>query len=710
MAEPDRRDIPVEDLTEDQAAVELETLAREIKRHDEAYHQRDAPLISDAEYDALRRRNGALETRFPHLRHPESPSLRVGAAPAAGFRKVVHRVPMLSLSNAFAEEDIDEFLSRVRRFLKLPDEELAILAEPKIDGLSASLRYENHRLVQGATRGDGIEGEDVTANLATLEDVPKALPVTAPSICEVRGEVYMTRADFEDLNRRRAERGEPQYVNPRNTASGSLRQLDPSVTAGRPLRFFAYSWGEVTGELGDRQSAIRTRLAELGFRLNEPARLCHGREELLAYHRDMLEERPDLPFEIDGVVYKVDRVDWQERLGYVSRAPRWALAYKFPAEQARTRITRIDVQVGRTGALTPVAHLEPVTVGGVVVGRATLHNEDEIQRKDVREQDTVIVQRAGDVIPQVVAVVLECRPADSKPFAFPNRCPDCGSEATRAEGEAVRRCSGGLVCPAQAVERLRHFVGRNAFDIEGLGEKQVSAFYERGEIRTPADIFTLRDRLTAPGKQPLAARKGWGETSARKLFEAIDQRRTISLERFLFALGIRQVGEATARLLARHYGRLDSLRRALEQAAHERRAFPDAHAAEAVGEAYRDLCAIDQVGMSVADDICAFFGETHNQEVLDSLLEQIEVEPFRESAAADSPIAGKTIVFTGSLDAMSRPEAKARAEALGAKVAGSVSRSTDYLVAGADPGSKAAKARDLGVTILTEAEWLDLSR
>ena len=699
MSDQDLRGRPVDALTPDEAATELEALAKEIAGHDIAYHQHDAPTISDAEYDALRRRNAELEALYPELIRPDSPSARVGAAPAGGFRKIRHAVPMLSLGNAFTAEDVHDFLASVRSFIKElrddPERPVAIMAEPKIDGLSCSLRYEKGRFVQAATRGDGSEGEDVTANVRTIKDVPQRLNGAAPDVLEIRGEVYMDRSDFAALNARRAEAGEPIFANPRNSAAGSLRQLDPSITASRPLRFFGYTWGEVSEPLGKTIAEIRKRFSDWGFRLNEPSRLCHSAEELLAYYDEIGALRSSLPFDIDGVVYKVDRLDWQERLGFVSRAPRWATAHKFPAEQAQTVLKAIDIQVGRTGALTPVARLEPITVGGVVVSNATLHNEDEIRRKDVRIGDTVVVQRAGDVIPQIVRVIPERRPEGAAEYVFPDHCPECGSLAVREEGEAVRRCTGGLICPAQAVERLRHFVSRNAFDIEGLGDKHIRAFYADGLIKTPGDIFRLAEKDKA-SLTPLRSREGWGPKSAQKLFDAIESRRTIPLDRFIYALGIRQVGEATAKLLARHYGSFAAWRAGME-AAQDRE-----------GEAWRDLTAIDQIGPSVADDLLAFFAEEHNRTVLDDLAAQLTVEDFVRPRATSSAVAGKTVVFTGTLETMTRPEAKARAEFLGAKVAGSVSGKTDYLVVGADAGSKAAKARELGVTTLTEQEWLDL--
>ncbi|MCC7275194.1 MAG: NAD-dependent DNA ligase LigA [Alphaproteobacteria bacterium] len=690
---------PPEALTEAEAEAELAALAAEIAEHDRRYHQEDAPTISDAAYDALRRRNEAIEARFPALVRADSPSRRVGATPGQGFRKVAHSRPMLSLDNAFTDEDVLAFFTSVRQFLRKdvefradPAASIAVVAEPKIDGVSASLRYEKGRFVLGATRGDGIEGEDVTANLRTLAEVPKLLSGPAPDVIEVRGEVYMRGRDFLALNARRQEAGEPLFANPRNSAAGSLRQLDPAVTAGRPLRFFAYAWGEASEEIADSHWHALQRFAGWGFRVNPETRLCATIEEALAFHRDLAGRRADLGYDIDGVVYKVDSLALQRRLGFVTRAPRWALAHKFPAERAQTRLLRIVVQVGRTGALTPVAELEPITVGGVVVSRATLHNEDEIARKDVREGDTVVIQRAGDVIPQIVAVVPERRPPDSKPFAFPNECPICHSHAVREPGEVVRRCTGGLVCPAQAVERLRHFVSRDAFDIEGLGEKHIAAFWEDGIVRNPADLFRLAEDPT-----PLVDREGWKETSIANLQRAIRARATIPLDRFVYALGIRQVGEATARLLARNYESLEGLRAAMAAARD-----PD-------GEAFHDLDAISGIGESVARDIVEFFAEPHNQTVIDELLAVgVRVVPVAASRAAASPLAGRTVVITGELERMTRREAKARAEALGAKVAESVSKKTDLVVVGANPGSKATKARELGVRTLDEAEWLAL--
>ncbi len=702
-------DLPAEELNETQAAAELARLAKVIVHHDKLYHEQDAPLISDADYDALRRRNEAIEQRFPELIRDDSPSRRVGAEPAAGFGKVRHKVPMLSLGNAFETEDVQEFLARIGRFLGLGAEEAVdIMAEPKIDGLSCALRYEGGKLVQGATRGDGTTGEDITANVRTIEDLPKELKGKDwPEVLEVRGEVYMSRQAFMDLNARQEEAGAKIFANPRNAAAGSLRQLNPEITAARPLHFFAYTWGEVSGDvagsLGATMAEVRKNLHRWGFELNEPARLCHGLEELLDYYQHIMAERPELPFDIDGVVYKVDRLDLQQRLGFVSRAPRWAIAHKFPAEQAQTILNDIDIQVGRTGALTPVAHLEPISVGGVVVSRATLHNEDEIARKDIRIGDHVVVQRAGDVIPQVVEVVKAKRPKDSKPYKFPDHCPVCGSLALREEGEAVRRCTGGLVCKAQNYERLRHFVSRNAFDIEGLGGKHIQAFLDDDMITTPGDIFRLHEAEAEIGE-----REGWGKQSAANLMKAIEARRSIGLDRFIYALGIRQVGEATAKLLARSYGTLDAWRSAMTAAYDERKKQPEARKPEEVGEHYAELCNIEGIGMSVADDLVFFFGEDHNLKVLKDLEGELTIEAVEAPAASGSPVAGKTVVFTGTLETMTRSEAKARAETLGAKVAGSVSKKTDYVVVGADAGSKAKKAEELGVEMLSEEEWRKL--
>jgi DNA ligase (NAD+) len=702
MAKRAKSLVPVEDLTRAQAKIELMRLALDIEGHDARYYQHDAPTISDAAYDVLRRRVEAVEARFPDLVAADSPTQRVGAQPSGRFAKVRHAVPMLSLGNAFTEADVAEFVARVRRFLRLDESEApAIVAEPKIDGLSLTLRYEQGELVTGATRGDGFEGEDVTANVRTVADIPHKLEGRdVPAVCEVRGEVYMLREDFLALNRKQEAAGETVFANPRNSAAGSLRQKDAGITAARPLKFFAYAWGEMSAMPAATQFEMVQWFGQAGFIVNPLMTLCHSVEDVLAYYRGIEESRASLGYDIDGVVYKVNRLDWQERLGFVSRSPRWAIAHKFAAEQATTVLNAIDIQVGRTGALTPVAKLAAVTVGGVVVQNATLHNEDEIARKDIRVGDTVTIQRAGDVIPQVVSVVLDRRPKGAKPYRFPSVCPACGSHAVREEGEAVRRCTNTLSCPAQAVERLRHFVSRNAFDIEGLGEKQVQAFFDEGLVRAPADIFTLKARDGASGP-PLAEREGWGQTSAQNLFNAIEARRTIALNRLIFALGIRHVGEGNAKLLARHYASMAAFRSAMGEAAAGR--SPEGN----TSEAYADLNAIEGIGDVVADAIVEFFAEPRSVRALDDLLAEIAVEDA-ERAKTDTPVAGKTVVFTGALTRFSRDEAKAAAERLGAKVAGSVSKKTDYVVAGEAAGSKLDKARALGVTVLTEDEWLTL--
>jgi DNA ligase (NAD+) len=665
----------------------------EIAEHDQRYHGQDAPTISDAEYDALRRRYTALEEQFPKLVDADSANRKVGAAPSEKFAKVRHRVPMLSLGNIFAEEEVEEFCARVRRFLGLTDgAPLDVVAEAKIDGLSCSLRYENGELVQAATRGDGYEGEDVTANVRVVEAIPKRLQ-GAPKIFEARGEVYMRHADFAALNARQAAAGKPIYANPRNFAAGSLRQLDPRMTAERPLQFFAYAWGEVSEPFASTQFGAIEAMHRFGLPTNPLTKLCRSAAEMLAQYHSIEEKRATLEYDIDGVVYKVNDLALQQRLGFVSRSPRWAVAHKFPAEQATTIVEAIGINVGRTGALTPLAKLKPVTVGGVVVSNATLHNEDEIARKDVRVGDTVLIQRAGDVIPQVLAVVLDMRPADSKPYVFPETCPICGSAALReidektGEKDVVRRCTGTLICPAQAVEGLKHFVSRNAFDIDGLGEKLIELFFTEGLIRTPADIFTLKARDGQAGP-PLREWEGFGETSARNLFNAIEARRTVPLNRFLYALGVRHVGETNARRLARHFGDWESLR-----------------AAARVENAAEEISAIGGIGPVVAEAIADFFAEPRNEAALDALVKEVTIEPM-EAIAAGHPLAGQTIVFTGSLEKMTRDEAKAVAERLGAKVSGSISAKTNLVVAGPGAGSKLAKARELGVETVDEDEWI----
>ncbi len=692
----DTAEIAVDDLAETEASAELARLAVELAQHDEAYHSRAEPLISDSDYDALRQRNFAIEARFPSLKRADSPSERLGAAPASGFAKVTHSRPMLSLDNAFTDGDVRDFLDRVRRFLGLDsDADIAVVAEAKIDGVSAALRYEDRRLVLGATRGDGQVGEDITRNLMTIAEIPVQLPSAAPEIFEVRGEVYMSRQAFFALNEAQTAAERTPFANPRNAAAGSLRQLDPSITAERRLGFLAYAWGEVSELPADTQWGVLAALRDWGFRVQEEIHLCHSADDMLAHYRAIEAMRANLAYDIDGVVYKIDRLDWQDRLGQVSRAPRWATAHKFPPEQAQTVLEGIDIQVGRTGALTPVARLKPVTVGGVVVSNATLHNEDYIRDKDIHIGDTVIVQRAGDVIPQVVEVVIDARPEDAKAYSFPDRCPACGSHAVREGDEAARRCTAGLICPAQAVERLRHFVSRDAFDIEGLGEKQIQAFFEEAMVRTPADIFRLEAR-SAADEINLVEREGWGETSVANLFAAIRERRQMALDRFIYALGIRHIGQSNARLLARNYFSYDALQTAMVEARSRE------------GEAYDELLNIDGIGTAVADALLDFFDESHNREALAALSEEVRVLPLEAMDTSATPVAGKTVVFTGTLEKMTRSEAKARAETLGAKVAGSVSKKTDIVIAGPGAGSKLAKAQNLGVEVMSEDDWLAL--
>ena len=681
-------------LTVAKAREDHARMAAEIAEHDRRYYGLDAPIISDADYDDLRRRYTALEEAFPELAGADSANRKVGAVPSEKFAKVRHRVPMLSLGNIFADEEVEEFCARVRRFLGLGESApLDVVAEAKIDGLSCSLRYENGEFVQAATRGDGYEGEDVTANVRVVEAIPKRLK-GAPEVFEARGEVYMRHADFAALNARQAAAGKPIYANPRNFAAGSLRQLDPGVTAERPLQFFAYAWGEVSEPFASTQLGAIEAMGRFGLPTNRLlTKLCRSAAEMLAQYRSIEEKRATLGYDIDGVVYKVNDLSLQQRLGFVSRSPRWAVAHKFPAQQATTIIEAIEINVGRTGALTPIAKLKPVTVGGVVVSNATLHNEEEIKNKKVRVGDTVLVQRAGDVIPQVLEVVLDKRPKDSMPFVFPETCPVCGSAALReidektGKQDVVRRCTGTFICPAQAVEGLKHFASRNAFDIEGLGEKLIELFFAEGLIRTPAEIFTLKAR-DGQGRPPLREWEGFGETSARNLFNAIDARRTIPLNRFLYALGIRHVGETNARRLARHFGDWNALR-----------------AAARAENAAEELSGVGGIGPVVAEAIADFFAEPRNELGLDALLKEVTIEPM-EAVAAGHPLAGQTIVFTGSLERMSRDEAKAVAERLGAKVSGSISAKTNLVVAGPGAGSKLAKAQELGVETIDEEEWI----
>ena len=694
--------VPVEALSEKEARQELARLAMEIRLADAAYYKQDDPHLTDAEYDAMRARNSAIEAAFPHLKRKDSPSDRVGVEVSEAFSKVAHGVPMLSLDNAFSDEDVVEFAGRIRRYLGLDDgERLTITAEPKIDGLSLSLTYRDGEFVRAATRGDGQVGEDVTANARTIGDIPRTLAGKDwPATIEIRGEVYMTGEAFNALNASQEEAGKKVFANPRNAAAGSLRQLDVSITRSRPLRFFAYAWGEISDPFADTQTEAVEKLGRWGFVTNDLFKPHDSVDELLEAYRDMAERRALLGYDIDGVVYKVDRLDWQERLGFVSRFPRWAIAHKFPAERAVTKLEAIEIQVGRTGTLTPVARLKPVTVGGVVVSNATLHNEDEIARLDVRPGDMVEIQRAGDVIPQVLGVV---DPDENRapPFEMPHVCPECGSAAVRevddkGEEDVRRRCTGGLTCPAQAVERLKHFVSRKALDIDGLGAKQVELFHSQGVVRGPQDIFRLADRISDAGLPPLAEWEGFGETSANNLFAAIDARRNPPFQRFLNGLGIRHVGETTSGLFARSYLKWDVFWDTVQKASE------GDEAAEA------DLMSIDGVGQTAVNSLMDFAGEPHNQEMLAALLDEVEVQDA-EAAASDSPVAGKTIVFTGTLEKMTRDEAKSRATALGAKVSGSVSKKTDIVVAGPGAGSKLKKAEELGIQVMSEDDWLELA-
>jgi DNA ligase (NAD+) len=713
-------DVPVTQLTELQAIAELKALADLIAHHDHVYYTQDAQEITDAEYDELRLRNAAIEHRFPTLILPNSPSHSVGAEPSSAFKKIRHAVPMTSLDNAFTIDDVRDFVSTIRNFiieLKAPNEPIELVAEPKIDGLSCSLRYESGRLVYGVTRGNGIEGEDVTANVKTIHDIPRRLKSTDfPAVVEIRGEVYMSDADFEQLNREQQSLGPKTKIfkTPRNAAAGSLRQKNPAITAKRPLHFFAYAWGETSSPFAATQWEARNALHRWGFKLNEPSKLLHVDDSncssIVTYYESIQSQRSSLEFSIDGVVIKINRLDWQDRLGAVARAPRWAVAWKFPAERVQTVLREIKVQIGRTGKVTPVAKLELIKVGGVNVTSATLHNQDEIERKDIREGDTVIIQRAGDVIPQVVEVIKDLRPESSVPFRFPTRCPKCNSLLRREPDKADTYCTGGLVCPAQVKERLRHFVSRNALDIEGLGAENIELFYAKEQIRNPVDIFTFEER-DQRSSNPLSTWKGWGGSDKKKitekkramnLFNAIARARTVSLDRFIYALGIRQVGEATARLLARHYGSLKNWRSSMRRAI------------EPESDARKELTSINGIGANMAEDILAFFSEPQMQHLLDQLTKRIDdreplvkVTDF-ELQSTESEIAGKTVVFTGTLEKMTRSEAKARAERLGAKVSSSVSKKTDFVVVGPGAGSKGKDATELGVKTLTEDEWLAL--
>ncbi|MEZ2219124.1 NAD-dependent DNA ligase LigA [Rhizobium sp. RCC_161_2] len=708
---------PVEDLTEEEAAAALAYLAAEIARNDALYHGNDAPEISDAEYDALKRRNDAIEARFPALIRADSPSRRVGAAPSETFMPVVHARPMLSLDNTFSQEDVQDFVAGVYRFLgRLPDQSIAFTAEPKIDGLSMSIRYENGRMVSAATRGDGTTGENVTANIRTIKEIPQTLPAGTPAVVEIRGEVYMAKSDFLALNAQMEAEGKQTYVNPRNTAAGSLRQLDAKVTASRKLKFFAYAWGEMSDMPADTQFGMVQTFGEWGFPVNPLMKRLNSVADILAHYDEIGLQRPDLDYDIDGVVYKVDSLELQARLGFRSRSPRWATAHKFPAEQALTRLLDIDIQVGRTGALTPVARLEPITVGGVVVTNATLHNADYIKGignkgepirdgRDIRVGDMVIVQRAGDVIPQIVDVVLEKREASSVAYEFPKTCPVCGSHAVRDLNEktgkvdAVTRCTGGFICRAQATEHLKHFVSRNAYDIEGLGSKQIDFFFESEDpalqVRTAPDIFTL-ERRQQSSLTKLENIDGFGKVSVSKLYAAINERRDIALHRFIFALGIRHVGETTAKLLARSYGTYEAFEAGMKEAA------------PLAGDAWNDLNNIEGIGEVVARAVVEFYKEPRNVEVISKLLDEVRPQEAEQPTTSGSPVVGKTVVFTGSLEKFTRDEAKAKAESLGAKVSGSVSKKTDIVVAGPGAGSKLDKAREFNVQIMTEDEWLEL--
>ena len=690
----------IQELSREEAAAELAELAAKIAKADNAYYQNDAPDLTDAEYDVLKHRNAAIEALFPDLVREDSPSKRVGAAVQSRFGKIEHRFPMLSLGDVFSLAEVEDFILGVKRFLNT-SENIAFMAEPKIDGLSFSARYEYGEFVSGATRGDGVTGEDITENLKTIKQLPRRLPATAPRIMEVRGEVYMAKKDFFALNEKNMAEKKKVFANPRNAAAGSLRQLNPQITAERKLSIWAYTWGEVSERQWNTQEDFFAKLHEWGFPTNPLNKVCSSLSEVENNFNHIMEIRADLPYDIDGVVYKVNDLNLQDRLGFLTRTPRWAIAHKFPAEQAITRINNIRIQVGRTGALTPVADLEPINVGGVMVSHATLHNEDEIKRKDIRIGDMVVVQRAGDVIPQIVEVKKEHRPAGLPEFVFPDKCPECGAHAVREEDEAIRRCTGGLTCPAQAKERLKHFVSKDAFDIVGLGNKVIEEFYDDGILKNPADIFTLEERNGTDNEYDLFAafsaeglhlekREGWGKLSVNNLFAAIRNRRNISLPRFIYALGIPQVGSATALLLAKNYGSFDNLQKEM-------------CAAETA-----KLVAIDGIGGEMGNDIVAFFAEEHNLKVIENLRKYVTVEDYENAEISDSPLSGKTVVFTGTLEKMTRAEAKALAQKYGAKVAGSVSAHTDYVIMGTDAGSKAKKAEELGIKVLSETEFVEM--
>lgn len=693
LSSVDAAQLAVEKLSLAEATQEVERLTATIRHHDALYYEQDKPEIDDAIYDLLKLRLQAVEERFPDLLKKDSPTQIVSGKASEKFKKFAHAIPMLSLGNVFSEEELTDFLDRIRRFLGLSkDENIAIVAEPKIDGLACAIHYKNGKYVSAATRGDGQTGEDVTINIATVKSIPKNLTAPFPENLEIRGEIYMENADFQKLNKQREEEGEDVFANPRNAAAGSLRQLDSSITAKRPLKFLAYSTGQnADNTFASSQWELREKLRALGFMTNEPAVLCETQQELIDYYTQRLATRHDMAYEIDGLVYKVNRFDWQERLGFVSRAPRWATAHKFPAELAQTVLEKIDIQVGRTGTLTPVARLKPVNVAGVIVSNATLHNEDEIVRKDVRIGDTVVLQRAGDVIPQILKIIPELRPVTAQPYVFPDTCPECGSKAVREEGEVAIRCTGGLICPAQAVERLKYFVSRDALNIEGLGDKIIREFFELGWVKKPSDIFALQKH-----EDELKTREGWGEKSVTNLWASLENAKNISLDRFIYSLGIRQVGQATARKLAQFYGDIPHLLASLSAAQ------------EPESTERHDLLSIEDIGPAVARDITQFFAEPHNVEEVRHLNDILSIPVFKVERAINSPVAGKIVVFTGTLVKMTRAEAKATAERLGAKVAGSVSKKTDYVIAGSEAGSKLKEANALGVTVVDEDAWLAL--
>lgn len=693
-------------LNEQQASAELDELAELIAYHDRLYEDAE-PEITDSEYDSLRIRNSEIENLFPHLAISDSPSYKVGAPPSAKFQKIKHKIPMLSLGNAFSYEDIENFLNGIRSFiieLKDPSIPIELVGEPKIDGVSCSLRYEKHNLVLGATRGDGVEGEDVTENVKTINDIPKKLPPSAPEILEIRGEIYMADEEFLNFNMAQEENDEKIFANPRNAAAGSLRQLDPKITASRPLRFFGYAWGDISEPIAATQWEARERISSWGFKLNKPSRVLNSIDEIRQYYEEIQSKRSGFGFSIDGVVYKINKIELQERLGFISRSPRWAIAHKFSPEQGKTHIREIKIQVGRVGSLTPIAELEPLNVGGVLVSRATLHNQDEIEKKDFRKGDLVIVQRAGDVIPQVVSVVLPERPEDAEPYKFREECPVCHSQTARELFESVRYCTGGLYCPAQSLERLKHFVSRIAFDIEGLGEKNIEMFYHEGLVKDPTDIFKLEDNLTRRDIDfnstekiiPLEDREGWGIKSANNLFSAIRARKEISFDRFIYAIGIKHIGETTAKILARKYISFEAFMSSAI-ASQDRDSI-----------AYKELKDISGIGTAAADVIVEFFGNDYNLKVIRELTNLIEISDFIPTFSVQSKLAGKTIVFTGTLEKMSRGEAKTKAESLGANVSNSISKKTDYVIAGNSAGSKLKKASDLGISVISENDWFKI--